>query len=105
MHAVGDGSVGVGRRRSGRADQERRVAVELPAPCSQIRGGPQAPEIERTGAGSGLSVEIEKPIAVYYGPNVVGTFEAALVVERRIIVELRRKKNLFRRTRPSLQIS
>jgi GxxExxY protein len=42
----------------------------------------------------GLSIEIEKPIAVYYGPNVVGTFEADLVVERRVIVELKAKEKL-----------
>ena len=28
----------------------------------------------------GLSVEVEKPIAVYYGPNLIGNFEADLVV-------------------------
>jgi GxxExxY protein len=38
-----------------------------------------------------LSVEIEKPITVYYGANVVGTFEADLVVEHRVIVELKEK--------------
>jgi GxxExxY protein len=42
----------------------------------------------------GPSVEIEKPIAVYYGPNVVGTFEADLVVEHRVIVELKAKEKL-----------
>lgn len=43
----------------------------------------------------GLSVEIEKPITVYYGPNVVGTFEADLVVDRRVIVELKAKEKLI----------
>jgi GxxExxY protein len=42
----------------------------------------------------GLSLEIEKPITVYYGPNVVGTFEADLVVEHRVIVELKAKEKL-----------
>ena len=42
----------------------------------------------------GLSVEIEKPITVYYGANVVGTFEADLVVEHRVIVELKAKEKL-----------
>jgi len=53
----------------------------------------------------GLSVEIEKPITVYYGANVVGTFEADLVVEHRVIVELKAKERLVRRTKPSLQIT
>ena len=43
----------------------------------------------------GLSVEVEKPIAVYYGANVVGTFEADLVVEQRVIVELKAKEKLL----------
>ena len=41
-----------------------------------------------------IAVEVEKPITVYYGPNVVGTFEADLVVERRVIVELKAKEKL-----------
>lgn len=43
---------------------------------------------------SGLSVEVEKPIAVYYGPNLIGNFEADLVVERRVIVELKAAEGL-----------
>jgi GxxExxY protein len=43
---------------------------------------------------NGLSVEVEKPIAVYYGANVIGTFEADLVVEKRVIVELKAKEKL-----------
>ena len=42
-----------------------------------------------------LSVEVKKPIAVYYGANIVGTFEADLVVERRVIVELKAKEKLI----------
>jgi GxxExxY protein len=42
----------------------------------------------------GLSVEVKKPIVVYYGPNVIGNFEADLVVEKRIIVELKAKETL-----------
>ena len=44
--------------------------------------------------GNGLSVEVEKPIAVYYGANVIGTFEADLVVEQRVIVELKATEKL-----------
>lgn len=43
---------------------------------------------------SGLAVEVEKPIAVYYGANVIGTFEADLVVEQRVILELKAKESL-----------
>ena len=42
----------------------------------------------------GLSIEKEKPISVYYGPNVVGTFSADLVVEEKIILELKAKESL-----------
>jgi GxxExxY protein len=38
---------------------------------------------------NGLSVETEKPIAVYYEDKVVGTFSADLVIEGRIILELK----------------
>ena len=44
--------------------------------------------------GKGMSVEVEKPITVYYGPNVIGKFEADLVVEQRVIVELKAKEKL-----------
>jgi GxxExxY protein len=44
--------------------------------------------------GNGLSVEVKKPIAVYYGSNVIGKFEADLVVEQRVIVELKAKEKL-----------
>lgn len=43
---------------------------------------------------NGLAVEVEKPIAVYYGPNLLGNFEADLVVERRVIVELKAVEKL-----------
>ncbi len=43
---------------------------------------------------NGLTVEVEKPIAVYYGERVVGNFEADLVVEQRVIVELKAKEKL-----------
>ena len=42
----------------------------------------------------GLTIETEKPIAVYYGANVVGTFSADLVVEQKIILELKAKELL-----------
>lgn len=42
----------------------------------------------------GLTIETEKPIAVYYGANVVGTFSADLVVEDKIILELKAKELL-----------
>ncbi len=41
-----------------------------------------------------LSVEVKKPIEVYYGANVIGKFEADLVVEKRVIVELKAKDKL-----------
>lgn len=41
----------------------------------------------------GLTVEVEKAIAVYYGSNVVGTFSADLVVEGKIILELKAKES------------
>ncbi len=42
----------------------------------------------------GIAVETEKPIAVYYGKNVVGTFSADLVVEGKVILELKAKETL-----------
>src|SRR5215213_8154138 len=42
----------------------------------------------------GISVETEKPIAVYYGTNVVGTFSTDLVVENKVILELKAKEGL-----------
>ncbi|MEO8575024.1 MAG: GxxExxY protein [Pyrinomonadaceae bacterium] len=42
----------------------------------------------------GLAIETEKPIAVFYGSNVVGTFSADLVVEERIILELKAREIL-----------
>lgn len=36
-----------------------------------------------------ISVETEKPIAVYYEDKVVGTFSADLVIEGKIILELK----------------
>ena len=44
--------------------------------------------------GSRLSLETKKPIAVYYGANVIGTFEADLVVEKKVILELKAKESL-----------
>ena len=55
----------------------------------------------------GLSVQVKKPIVVYYGANLIGRFEADLVVERRVIVELKAKEKIQndvldqRRTRAS----
>lgn len=43
---------------------------------------------------SGLKVEAEKAIAVHYNGHVVGTFAADLVVEGRVIVELKAKESL-----------
>lgn len=40
----------------------------------------------------GLAVETEKPIAVYYEGKVVGTFSADIVVEGKIILELKAKE-------------
>ena len=42
----------------------------------------------------GLAVETEKPIAVYYEGRVVGTFSADIVVEGRIILELKAKETI-----------
>ena len=36
----------------------------------------------------------KKPIAVYYGASVIGTFEADLVVETKVILELKAKESL-----------
>jgi GxxExxY protein len=41
-----------------------------------------------------IRVESEKPIAVYYGKNVVGMFSADLVVEDKVILELKAKESL-----------
>ena len=41
-----------------------------------------------------ITVETEKPIAVHYGKNVVGTFSADLVVEGKVILELKAKEIL-----------
>lgn len=42
----------------------------------------------------GITVGTEKPIAVYYGSNVVGSFSADLVVEKKIILEIKAKESL-----------
>jgi GxxExxY protein len=42
----------------------------------------------------GIPFETEKAIAVYYGTNVVGTFSADLVVEGKVILELKAKETL-----------
>ena len=42
----------------------------------------------------GIMIETEKPIAVHYGNNVVGTFSADLVVEEKLILELKAKEIL-----------
>lgn len=44
--------------------------------------------------GQGFSVETEKPIVVYYENKVVGTFSADLVVNSKIIIELKAKDTL-----------
>ena len=43
---------------------------------------------------SGLKVETEKPIAVYYEGNIVGSFSADLVVEEKVILELKAKERI-----------
>ncbi len=45
-------------------------------------------------SGSGFNVETEKPIAVMYNDHVVGTFAADLVVNGKIIVELKAKERI-----------
>jgi GxxExxY protein len=45
-------------------------------------------------ASDGLLVETEKPIAVLYEGHVVGRFFADIVIESRIIVELKAKERL-----------
>lgn len=42
----------------------------------------------------GFKVETEKPIAVYYSGKLLGSFEADLVVEDRVIIELKAKERL-----------
>jgi GxxExxY protein len=43
----------------------------------------------------GLAIETEKPITVFYEGKVVGTFSADLVIESRVIVELKAKERLI----------
>ena len=43
---------------------------------------------------AGLKVETEKPIAVYYEGRIVGTFAADLVVEEKVILELKAKESI-----------
>ena len=43
---------------------------------------------------TGLKVETEKPIAVYYEGKVIGTFETDLVVEEKVILELKAKESI-----------
>ncbi len=43
---------------------------------------------------NGLKVEAEKPIKVYYENNVVGEYQADLVIEDKIIVELKAVEEL-----------
>ena len=45
---------------------------------------------------SGIDVEVEKPIAVYYRGSVVGSFSADLVVENTVILELKSAESLHR---------
>jgi len=42
----------------------------------------------------GITVETERSIAVYYGKNVVGSFSADLVIEGKIILELKATETL-----------
>jgi GxxExxY protein len=43
---------------------------------------------------SGFVVETEKPIADYYKDNIVGTFFADLVVDGKVLIELKAKETL-----------
>jgi len=43
---------------------------------------------------AGLRVETQKPIAVYYEARIVGSFYADLIVENRVILELKAKEKL-----------
>jgi GxxExxY protein len=43
---------------------------------------------------NGIAIETEKAIAVYYDDRVVGTFSADLVVEGKVILELKSKETL-----------
>lgn len=42
----------------------------------------------------GFSVETEKPIAVFYGEKVVGTFSDDLLVNSKILIELKAKESI-----------
>ena len=44
---------------------------------------------------NGVTVETEKPIAVFYEDKVVGSFSADLVVEGKVILELKSKEALL----------
>ena len=44
---------------------------------------------------AGFKVESEKPIAVYYDGHVVGTFAADIVVEGKVILELKAKERII----------
>jgi len=44
--------------------------------------------------GQGLIVETEKPIAVYYFDRIVGTFSADLLVNEKILIELKAKESI-----------
>jgi GxxExxY protein len=45
-------------------------------------------------AAAGLKVETQKPIAVYYEGKIVGKFSADLVVEDKVILELKAKERI-----------
>ncbi len=42
----------------------------------------------------GITIETEKPIAVYYDDRVVGAFSADLIIEGKVILELKSKETL-----------
>ena len=46
--------------------------------------------------GSGLEVEEEKPLKVYYDKHVVGNFSADLLVNGSIVIELKSVQNLVK---------
>ena len=51
----------------------------------------------------GFSVGTEKPIGVYYGERIVGTFSADLLVNSKILIELKAKESIHPAHEASLQ--
>ena len=68
------------------ADCAKRVRRQL-TPCFEEKVYQNAMVIELKD--SGLNVETEVPIKVYYKDHVVGDYRADLIVEKKMIVELK----------------